>query len=121
MEAKVLGVDPQVERFSLGVKQLGMDPWERVVNENPPGTRITGAIVRVLDFGVFVRVAEGVEGLIHVSQLSTERVEKPSSLYQVGDVVEGGKWSTSTFRNGRSGSASASSNDRRKGKSWRRI
>lgn len=88
VEAKVLGVDPQVERFSLGVKQLGMDPWERVVNENPPGTRITGAIVRVLDFGVFVRVAEGVEGLIHVSQLSTERVEKPSSLYQVGDVVE---------------------------------
>jgi small subunit ribosomal protein S1 len=88
VEAKVLGVDPQVERFSLGVKQLSMDPWERVVNENPPGTRITGAIVRVLDFGVFVRVAEGVEGLIHVSQLSTERVEKPSSLYQVGDVVE---------------------------------
>ena len=88
VEAKVLGVDPQVERFSLGVKQLSMDPWERVVNENPPGSRITGAIVRVLDFGVFVRVAEGVEGLIHVSQLSTERVEKPSSLYQVGDVVE---------------------------------
>ena len=88
VEAKVLGVDPQVERFSLGVKQLSMDPWERVVNENPPGSRITGAIVRMLDFGVFVRVAEGVEGLIHVSQLSTERVEKPSSLYQVGDVVE---------------------------------
>jgi small subunit ribosomal protein S1 len=88
VEAKVLGVDPQVERFSLGVKQLTMDPWERVVNENPPGTRIKGPIVRVLDFGVFVRVAEGVEGLIHVSQLSTEHVEKPSSLCQVGDVVE---------------------------------
>ena len=88
VEAKVLGVDPQVERFSLGVKQLGMDPWERVVQENPPGSRITGEIVRVLDFGVFVRVAESVEGLIHVSQLSTEHVDKPSSLYQVGDVVE---------------------------------
>ena len=88
VEAKVLGVDPQVERFSLGVKQMTMDPWERVVNEHPPGSRITGPIVRVLDFGVFVRVAEGVEGLIHVSQLSTEHVDKPSSLHQVGDVVE---------------------------------
>ena len=88
VEAKVLGVDPQVERFSLGVKQMTMDPWERVVKENPPGSRVTGAVVRVLDFGVFVRVAEGVEGLIHVSQLSTEHVEKPSSLYQVGDEVE---------------------------------
>ena len=88
VEAKVLGVDPQVERFSLGVKQLTMDPWERVVKENPPGTRITGEVVRVLDFGVFVRVGEGVEGLIHVSQLSTEHVDKPSSLHQVGDVVE---------------------------------
>ena len=88
VEAKVLGVDPQVERFSLGVKQMGMDPWERVAKEHPAGSRIEGPIVRVLDFGVFVRVAEGVEGLIHVSQLSTEHVEKPSTLYEVGDVVE---------------------------------
>ena len=88
VEAKVLGVDPQVERFSLGIKQLTMDPWERVINEHPVGSRVQGEIVRVLDFGVFVRVAEGVEGLIHVSQLSTEHVDKPSSLYQVGDEVE---------------------------------
>ncbi|MDE0028763.1 MAG: 30S ribosomal protein S1 [Deltaproteobacteria bacterium] len=88
VEAKVLGVDPQVERFSLGIKQLTMDPWEQVINEHPVGSRIQGEIVRVLDFGVFVRIAEGVEGLIHVSQLSTEHVDKPSSLYQVGDEVE---------------------------------
>ena len=88
VEAKVLGVDPQVERFSLGIKQLTMDPWQRVINEHPVGSRVQGEIVRVLDFGVFVRVAEGVEGLIHVSQLSTEHVDKPSSLYQVGDEVE---------------------------------
>ncbi len=88
VEAKVLGVDPQVERFSLGIKQLTLDPWERVINEHPVGSRVQGEIVRVLDFGVFVRVAEGVEGLIHVSQLSTEHVDKPSSLYQVGDEVE---------------------------------
>ncbi len=88
VEAKVLGVDPQVERLSLGVKQLTLDPWERAVQEHPIGTRIEGEIVRVLDFGVFVRVAEGVEGLVHVSQLSTEHVDKPSSLHQVGEVVE---------------------------------
>ncbi len=88
VEAKVLGVDPQVERFSLGVKQLTMDPWERVINEHPVGSRVHGEVVRVLDFGVFVRIAEGVEGLIHVSQLSTEHVDKPSSLCQVGDAVE---------------------------------
>lgn len=88
VEAKVLGVDPQVERFSLGIKQLTMDPWEQVINEHPVGSRVQGEIVRVLDFGVFLRIAEGVEGLIHVSQLSTEHVDKPSSLYQVGDEVE---------------------------------
>lgn len=88
VEAKVLGVDPQVERFSLGVKQLTMDPWERVVKEHPTGSRVTGEVVKVLDFGVFVRLAEGVEGLVHVSQLSTEHVEKPASLYHVGDTVE---------------------------------
>jgi small subunit ribosomal protein S1 len=88
IQAKVLGVDPQVERFSLGVKQLTMDPWEVVTREHPVGSRIEGEVVRVLDFGVFVRIQEGVEGLIHVSQLSTEHVDKPSSLYEVGDKVE---------------------------------
>lgn len=88
IEAKVLGVDPQVERFSLGVKQLTMDPWEAVIQEHPVGSRIEGEVVRVLDFGVFVRIQEGVEGLVHVSQLSTEHVDKPSSLYAVGDKVE---------------------------------
>lgn len=88
IEAKVLGVDPQVERFSLGVKQLTMDPWEAVIREHPVGSRIEGEVVRVLDFGVFVRIEEGVEGLVHVSQLSTEHVDKPSSIYSVGDKVE---------------------------------
>ena len=88
IEAKVLGVDPQVERFSLGVKQMSMDPWEVVTQEHPVGSRVEGEVVRVLDFGVFVRIQEGVEGLVHISQLSTEHVEKPSSIYDVGDKVE---------------------------------
>lgn len=88
VEAKVLGVDPQVERFSLGVKQLSPDPWEVVTQENPVGSKVDGEIVRILDFGIFVQIHEGVEGLIHVSQLSTEHVDKPSSLFNVGDKVE---------------------------------
>jgi small subunit ribosomal protein S1 len=59
-----------------------------VADRHPVGTKIKGQVTSVPDFGVFVRIEEGVEGLIHVSQLSTERVDKPSSLFKVGDEVE---------------------------------
>jgi small subunit ribosomal protein S1 len=88
VEARVLGVDVQNQRFSLGVKQLSLDPWQVAEKRYPVGSKIKGEVTSVPDFGVFVRLEEGVEGLIHVSQLSTERVEKPSSLYKVGDQVE---------------------------------
>jgi small subunit ribosomal protein S1 len=88
VEAKVLGVNVENERFSLGIKQLATDPWKVIAERFPVGTRIKGQVTSVPDFGVFVRLDEGVEGLIHVSQLSTERVEKPSALYKVGDEVE---------------------------------
>ncbi|MBI4522886.1 MAG: 30S ribosomal protein S1 [Deltaproteobacteria bacterium] len=88
VEAKVLGVDVQNERFSLGIKQLAPDPWELVSRNYPVGSKVKGDVTSVADFGVFVRLEEGVEGLIHASQLSTERVEKPSTLFKVGDSVE---------------------------------
>ena len=88
VEAKVLGVNVENERFSLGIKQLATDPWKVIAERFPAGTKIKGQVTSVPDFGVFVRLDEGVEGLIHVSQLSTERVEKPSALYKVGDEVE---------------------------------
>ena len=88
VEAKVLGVDVQNERFSLGIKQLTADPWKVIAERYPVGSKIKGEVTSVPDFGVFVRLEEGVEGLIHVSQLSTERVEKPSSLFKAGDSVE---------------------------------
>ncbi|MFQ5902433.1 MAG: 30S ribosomal protein S1 [Candidatus Binatia bacterium] len=87
-EAKVLGVDVQNERFSLGIKQLTADPWKLVAERYPTGSKVQGEVTSVPDFGVFIRLEEGVEGLIHVSQLSTERVDKPSSLFKVGDHVE---------------------------------
>ncbi|MFQ5683368.1 MAG: 30S ribosomal protein S1 [Candidatus Binatia bacterium] len=88
VEAKVLNVDIGTERLSLGIKQLAPDPWELVSTRYPPGSKVKGEVTSVPDFGVFVRLEEGVEGLIHVSQLSTERVDKASSLFKVGEQVE---------------------------------
>ncbi len=87
VEAKVLGIDVENERFSLGIKQLMGDPWELIAQKNPVGSKIEGEITKIADFGVFVRIEDKVEGLIHVSQLSTERVDKPSSLFKVGDHI----------------------------------
>ena len=88
VEARVLGVNVENERFSLGIKQLTPDPWKVIAERYPAGSKVKGHVTSVPDFGVFVRIDEGVEGLIHVSQLSVERIDKPSSLYKVGDEVE---------------------------------
>jgi small subunit ribosomal protein S1 len=88
VEAVVLAIDVDNERISLGIKQLAEDPWNSMPSRYPVGTRVRGTVTSVTDFGVFVELEEGLEGLIHVSQLSTERVEKPSALFQVGESVE---------------------------------
>jgi small subunit ribosomal protein S1 len=88
VEAVVLGIEVEHERVSLGIKQLTQDPWDTVAQRYPLNTRVTGTVSSVADFGVFVEIEEGIEGLIHISQLSNERVDKPSSLYKIGDKVE---------------------------------
>ncbi len=88
VEAVVLGIDAENERVSLGVKQLSSDPWDTISERYPVNTRIRGKVSSVADFGVFVEIEEGIEGLIHISQLSNERVDKPSSLFKVGDELE---------------------------------
>jgi small subunit ribosomal protein S1 len=88
VEAVVLAIDVENERISLGVKQLQEDPWNAMPTRYPVGGRVRGVVTSVTDFGVFVELEEGLEGLIHVSQLSTERVDKPSQLFNVGDSVE---------------------------------
>src|SRR6266705_2393938 len=88
VEAVVLGIDVDNERISLGIKQLTEDPWAQVPKRYAPGARVKGAVTSITDFGVFVELEEGIEGLVHVSQLSTERVDKPSALYKPGDAVE---------------------------------
>src|SRR3989442_10724401 len=81
VEAVVLAIDVENERVALGVKQLAEDPWATMAQRYPVGGRTKGKITTVTDFGVFVELEEGVEGLIHVSQLSNERVEKPQMLF----------------------------------------
>lgn len=88
VDAVILGIDVDNERISLGIKQSAADPWVTLQQEHPVGSRINGKVTSVTDFGVFVEVADGIEGLIHISQLSTERVEKPSALFEVGNTVE---------------------------------
>ena len=88
IEAVVLGIDVENERIALGIKQLAEDPWSSMAQRYPVGSRTKGTITTVTDFGVFVELEEGVEGLIHVSQLSNERVEKPQGLFQPGQTVD---------------------------------
>ncbi len=88
VEAVVLGIDVDNERISLGVKQLTPDPWSSMGDRYPIGTRVKGTVTSVADFGVFVEIEDGVEGLVHVSQLSTDRVDKPQSLFQPGQEIE---------------------------------
>jgi small subunit ribosomal protein S1 len=88
VRAVVLGVDIQNERFSLGLKQLESDPWTVVDQKFGIGTQHDVKVVKTADFGVFVELAENIEGLIHISELSTKRVEKPEDVVNVGDVVK---------------------------------
>ncbi len=83
----VLGVDSDNERFSLGIKQLEADPWSQVEAKFAIGTQHDVKIVKLADFGVFVELAPEVEGLIHVSELSTNRIKHPSEVVKVDDVV----------------------------------
>ncbi len=88
VEAVVLGIDIENERVSLGIKQLSDDPWNTIAQRYPINTKVNGKVTSIADFGVFVEIEDGIEGLIHVSQFSSERVDKPSSLFKVGDQVE---------------------------------
>ncbi|RLA83287.1 MAG: 30S ribosomal protein S1 [Deltaproteobacteria bacterium] len=89
VEAVVLKIDRENERISLGIKQLKPDPWLSVEQRYRVGQVVTGTVTSVTDFGAFVEVEEGVEGLLHISEMGsgTERIEKPQDLYRVGDEV----------------------------------
>lgn len=89
IQVKILKYDPEKERVSLGLKQLQPDPWDQVKYKHRIGDRITGKIISLTDYGAFVEIEKGVEGLIHVSEMSwTQKVKHPSKLVKAGDEVE---------------------------------
>jgi small subunit ribosomal protein S1 len=88
LDAVILGIDSDNERIALGVKQLTEDPWATISSRYPVGSRARGKVTTVTDFGVFLEIEEGIEGLIHVSQLSHERIDRPQDHFQPGQEVE---------------------------------
>jgi small subunit ribosomal protein S1 len=89
IEVKVLRFDPKSERVSLGLKQLKENPWDNVEENYFVDQRITGKVVSIADYGVFLELEEGIEGLIHVSEMSwTGTVKKPDRLFSKGDTIE---------------------------------
>jgi small subunit ribosomal protein S1 len=89
VEVVILKFDPETERVSLGYKQRGDDPWTLVDKKYPIGSRVRGRVVSLVDYGAFVEIEEGVEGLIHVSEMSwTKKVVNPAKILEVGDEVE---------------------------------
>jgi small subunit ribosomal protein S1 len=87
IQAIVLEIDKAQERFSLGIKQLQADPWDTVAERYEVGKEITGTVTNVTDFGVFVELEEGIEGLVHVSEISKEKIKTPVGQFEVGQVL----------------------------------
>ena len=89
IKVKVLKFEPSSERVSLGLKQITEDPWTNADDRYPPGTRVKGRVVSLTDYGAFVEIEEGIEGLVHISEMSwTKRIKHPSKVVNVGDEVE---------------------------------
>ncbi|MEW4569166.1 30S ribosomal protein S1 [Tautonia sp. JC769] len=89
IEVMVLNVDRDREKIALGLKQKSPSPWENIGEKYPEGARVTGEVVNVMSYGAFVKLEEGIEGLVHISEMSwTKRINHPSELVQIGDKVE---------------------------------
>ena len=88
VEAVILNINYNEKKVSLGIKQLTDDPWERIPSDYPPGRVLEVKVSKVTDFGAFVAIEEGIEGLIHVSELSEEHVKDPREFVKDGDVVK---------------------------------
>ena len=89
LEFKILSIDSESKRISLGLKQLQPEPWDAAMETYQAGRRVTGTVTRLMDFGAFVELEPGIEGLIHVSEMSwVKKVRKPSDMLKTGDTVE---------------------------------
>ena len=87
VQAIVLDIEKENERFSLGIKQIQEDPWKTVGQRYKVGSEINGTITNVTDFGIFVEIEEGIEGLVHVSEISKEKIKTPVGRYNIGEMI----------------------------------
>jgi len=87
VNAVVLKIDKDNEKFSLGIKQLEPNPWDEILKKYAVGSEVTGTVSSVVDFGAFLKLEDGIEGLIYTAELSTERVEKPGDFAKEGDEI----------------------------------
>ncbi len=87
IQAVVLDIDKDNERFSLGIKQIQPDPWESVGQRYEVGKEISGTITNLTDFGVFIELEEGIEGLVHVSEISKEKISSPKDHFNINDTI----------------------------------
>lgn len=89
IECIVIGVDKEYEKVSLGLKQKSPSPWENIEARYPIGAKTKGIVVNVMNYGIFVRLEEGVEGLVHISEMSwTKKINYPGDFYKLGDKIE---------------------------------
>jgi len=88
VQAKVMTVDKDNERFSLGIKQLTKNPWEEIPEKYKVGTKVTGKVTNITDFGIFVELEEGIEGLVHSSEISKGKSKSPLGKFQIDDVIQ---------------------------------
>jgi small subunit ribosomal protein S1 len=87
IETQILNIDRDQKRISLGLKQIQPDPWATVALRYPMGSRVTGKIVRLTDFGAFVELEAGVDGLLHISQMANRPITRPDEIVSVGDEL----------------------------------
>jgi small subunit ribosomal protein S1 len=87
LETQILNLDRENKRISLGLKQIQPDPWTTVAQRFPMGSRVTGKVVRLTDFGAFVELEAGVDGLLHISQMSNRPISRPDEVVNVGDEL----------------------------------
>jgi len=88
VKAKVLAIDPENEKFSLGIKQLQPDPWHQIALEHPVGSIIKGKITSLTDFGAFVEIKPGIEGMIHISEVSSDKIDSLAEVLEIGQEVD---------------------------------
>ena len=85
---KVIKLDPELSRISLSLRQMSQDPWDTIEQQFPPGKAVPGIVTKTKKYGAFLQIADGVEGLLHISELSWDHVERTEDVLKVGEEVE---------------------------------